>query len=108
MGFQFRKIYGLPPTDPRYLDATPEQVLADVWAHEYANDPKLHDEIENPDFEDDLAEMERELGIPAWSDDDARGVTADLEPEPTPELPVPDWHEKPEDWEDVEQDRSPE
>lgn len=29
-----------------------------MWAHRFLDDPKLKDEVINPDFEEDLAEME--------------------------------------------------
>lgn len=29
----FRRQYNLPPTDPRYLQATPEQIRVEFWAH---------------------------------------------------------------------------
>lgn len=31
--FWFRQKYQLPPTDPRYLAATEEEMIADFWAH---------------------------------------------------------------------------
>jgi hypothetical protein len=54
--FQFRRKYNLTPNDPRYLDLTTKDMLADIWAHRYADDPKLLDEIEDDDFNpDDVA-----------------------------------------------------
>jgi hypothetical protein len=35
-------------------------MLVDLWAHRFADDPKLGDQIVNDDFEADLAEFERE------------------------------------------------
>jgi hypothetical protein len=58
--FQWRRRYGLPPTDPRYLSATREEILVDWWAHQHTDDPKLRDEVlmDEEDFQAELAEME--------------------------------------------------
>ena len=40
-GFFFRKRYNLPPTDPRFLDATEEQMMDDYWAHQIAEDYRI-------------------------------------------------------------------
>lgn len=75
--FQFRRRYNLPPTDPRFLDATMEQVVIDNWAHAHADDPKLRDERhETADFDEELRAAEAEHGIEAESD-----------PEPLPDDP---------------------
>jgi len=61
----FRRTYNLAPTDPRYLDATPEQMLTDYWAHHY-DDRRLAgkpDEIEDEDEsfdEDRVAQLMRD------------------------------------------------
>lgn len=31
--FWFRRLFHLAPTDPRYLEATPEQIRTELWAH---------------------------------------------------------------------------
>ncbi len=54
--FEYRARYGLTVNDPRYLDATVEEMLIDNLAHRYREDPKLMDEIEDEDFDaDDVA-----------------------------------------------------
>lgn len=58
IAFAFRRRYGLPPTDSRYLDATEEEMALDYWAHRHWDDPKLRDEAVNPDFDDDFAALE--------------------------------------------------
>ncbi|HKT53701.1 MAG TPA: hypothetical protein VJP88_04575 [Caulobacteraceae bacterium] len=54
-GFWFRRIYNLAPTDPRFLDATPEQIITDYWAHYYltraAAGRDTEEEFEDEDFE---------------------------------------------------------
>ncbi|HET7675833.1 MAG TPA: hypothetical protein VFL54_09955 [Gammaproteobacteria bacterium] len=73
MGLWFRRTYNLAPTDPRYLDATPEVVHAEFYAYQYDDmlkrDGKLPDEFEDDDFEAELqrATAEAETGNPdAW------------------------------------------
>lgn len=52
--FWFRRKFNLAPTDPRYLDATLDQIEAEFWAHEYANKPP-GEEIEDDEFDMDEA-----------------------------------------------------
>lgn len=58
--FQFRRRYSLPPTDPRFLDATREEVLVDWWAHQHTDDPGLRNEVamDSEDYEAEIAAME--------------------------------------------------
>lgn len=43
-------------TDPRYLDVTEEEMMADYYAHLYFDDPKAAEEDEDDDFNvDDVA-----------------------------------------------------
>lgn len=65
----------MPPTDPRFLDATLEDMILDYWSWRHAEDPKLRDEIVATGFDEDLAEMEAESEA-------ARAVT---------EKPADDW-----------------
>lgn len=59
MEFQFRQRYRLPPTDPRFLDATRDDILIDHYSHFYANPANANsEEFEDEDFE---AELAREL-----------------------------------------------
>jgi hypothetical protein len=54
--FEFRRRYSLAETDPRFLELTTEEMLTDLWAHRYADDPKALEEAEDPDFDpDDVA-----------------------------------------------------
>ena len=72
--FQFRRRYGLPPTDPRFLDATREEILVDWWAHQHTDDPGLRNEVamDEEDFQAELAEME----AAAMARGDAPGAVA--------------------------------
>lgn len=54
----FRRRYNLPPTDPRFLDATLEEIITDYWTHFYAEN-KATDEFEDEDF--DLERIEEEF-----------------------------------------------
>jgi hypothetical protein len=45
----FRRRYNLPPTDPRYLDATTEDILTDYWANFYKDNGQ--EEVEDDDFD---------------------------------------------------------
>lgn len=49
-------------TDPRYLDATVEEMMTDYWAHHYYDNPKAREEVEDEDFslEAEIARMEAE------------------------------------------------
>lgn len=59
--FAFRHRYNLPPTDPRFLDATIEMMVVDYWAHRHWEDPKLRDELVVAEgYDEDVEEMERE------------------------------------------------
>ena len=58
MGFLYRRRYALPPTDERWLDSTVADVVLDYYAHLVTDNPKLREEFVNPDFDDDMAELE--------------------------------------------------
>lgn len=60
MEFWFRKKYSLPATDPRFLEMTVEDMLADYWAHHYYDNPKAQETVEDEDF--DLNDQLRQLG----------------------------------------------
>ena len=54
--FWFRKKYGLPPTDDRFLDATLHQMQVEYWAYQYDANPNLFaDEDEDFDLEAEIA-----------------------------------------------------
>jgi hypothetical protein len=50
IAFWFRRKYCLAPTDPRYLDATLEQMETEFWAHHYFDNP-AKEESEDDDFD---------------------------------------------------------
>lgn len=58
--FQFRRRYSLTENDPRFLDLTTEEMLADIWAHKFFEDPKALEEVEDEDFDPD--DVARQLG----------------------------------------------
>jgi hypothetical protein len=59
--FRFRRRYNLPPTDPRFLEATIEDIVIDYWAHAHLDDPKLREQDETDDFEAMLQAVEQSL-----------------------------------------------
>lgn len=69
--FWYRRKYGLTSTDPRFLDATLEEMETDRWAHHFFENPKAAEEVEDEDFnlEEELARIEAEA-----ADDAARDV----------------------------------
>lgn len=54
--FWYRRKYGLTSNDPRFLDATVEEMLADYYAHTYYDDPKAVEAVEDDDFDPDEVE----------------------------------------------------
>lgn len=82
--FRFRRRYGLPPTDPRFLAATFEEIVIDYWAHAHMDDPKLRDEAITDDFDEQLAAMEAEM-MEAFPDG---GLPANEPAPPTPQVAV--------------------
>lgn len=48
--FRFRRRYNLPPTDPRFLDATLDDIVLDVLAWHAAENPN-DQEFVDPDFD---------------------------------------------------------
>ena len=76
MSLWFRRRYNLPPTDPRFLDATPALIAEDYWANHYqdrrdAGKPD-EEEIEDDDFDLDAitaaAARAAETGGDVWED----------------------------------------
>lgn len=48
----------MPASDPRFLDTTVEEMLADYYAHTYYDDPKAVEEVEDEDFNvDEVADI---------------------------------------------------
>jgi hypothetical protein len=64
VAFLFRRRYLLPPTDPRFLDATLDEMLIDFWAWRYHEDPKAADEIVDDEFdvEAEVARLDAQVG----------------------------------------------
>lgn len=63
MAFAFRRRYSLPPTDPRFLDATMEEVAIDYFAHLFHENPQqTFAEDESFDPEAVAAQWEEEDG----------------------------------------------
>jgi hypothetical protein len=58
----------LPETDPRFTELTIEEMLTDLWAHKYADDPKALEEVVDDDF--DIDAVAAELGYPETLPDD--------------------------------------
>ena len=109
-GFAYRRRYNLPPTDPRYLNSTLSEIVADYWAHRFWDDPKLKaEEVHDPDFEANLAAftaMAEDRKAGAGAPEDERGGEGGAEggegfpPQGSgPIAPTPD------DWETVADDR---
>ncbi len=71
--FWFRKKYGLPPTDPRYLDMTDQAMLTEYWAHYYYDKPESEYEGGTDNYDDELAAMDAALGIA--NDDDFEDIS---------------------------------
>ncbi|HPC58111.1 MAG TPA: hypothetical protein PK689_03845 [Kiritimatiellia bacterium] len=70
----YRDRYRLPPTDPRFLNLTPAELLLEYWTVHYATQPAGATEFDTPDFDADVAAMMRgDLRMPA--DDDFEVVT---------------------------------
>ena len=62
--FEYRRIYNLTVNDPRFLDATVDEMLTDIFAHQFKNDPKSMDEVEDDDFDPDNVAAELNANNP--------------------------------------------
>lgn len=62
----------MPPTDPRFLDATAEEIIEDYWANVQADRIAAgkgdEEEIEDDDFDLDQILTEMEDNPDAWED----------------------------------------
>lgn len=56
--FWFRRKYNLPPSDPRFLECSIQDMLTDHWAHHFYDNPKAEEEVVDEDF-DIQAEIDR-------------------------------------------------
>lgn len=103
--FRFRRRYSLPPTDPRFLEATNEEMVLDFWAHAHLDNPKLREESVTDDYEELLAAMEAEMA------GEPEGEPKPSEPEQPSAVTVEhevvslDPGEVPDDWETIADDR---
>lgn len=68
----FRRRYNLPPTDPRFLNATREDIITDYWAHFYAENG-FREEIEDEDFDQDAILKEFADDSDDWEQVDLNG-----------------------------------
>lgn len=71
--FWYRRKYNLPITDRRYLDVTEEDMLTDYWSHYYFEKPEEEWEGGTDNFEEELAAMDAEMGVPP--DDDFEDIS---------------------------------
>lgn len=55
--FAFRRRYSLAPTDPRFTEMTEAGIIVDLWAHRFADDPKLREEVVAEEYDDDVQRM---------------------------------------------------
>lgn len=92
MEFWFRRTYRLPPTDPRYLDATPDDIATEYWAYRFHENPNTQVAVDD-DF--DLEKIEAE-----WAAEDAAADAALVTAPPAP--PPGEVPADPEDWEPIE------
>lgn len=62
--FIFRRRYNLPPTDPRFLNATQEEIETDYWAHWYTDHPNEANAVlsDDPDFDLETIKAKMEAG----------------------------------------------
>jgi hypothetical protein len=60
--FRWRRRYNLPATDDRFLDSTVEDMLTDLYAHRFVDDPKLREEMTTDNFDAEWDAFEREAG----------------------------------------------
>lgn len=70
MEFLFRRRYNLPPTDPRFLAATREEIAVDVLAWHYFEHPDDGEVVDDGfDVQAELAAADAEAGEPAQGGD---------------------------------------
>lgn len=91
----FRQKYNLPPTDPRFLAATPEDMEAEYWAYRY-QESNVTEEFEDHEF-DQEAEIRRiEEAAEARERAAAEAAAKAPKPEPIPDpAAVQDWEDVP-------------
>lgn len=53
----YRVRYNLPPTDPRYLDLTDEDIQLEYWTIQAHIRPPGTTEFDTPGFDDDLSDL---------------------------------------------------
>jgi hypothetical protein len=91
----FRQKYSLPPTDPRFLAATPEDIEAEYWAYHYQTS-KVTEEFEDYEFdqEAELRRIEEAAEARERAAAQPAGRMPGAEPPPDPSA-VNDWEEVP-------------
>lgn len=70
VAFWFRRKYNLPPTDPRFLDVTVEEMATDFWAHHFADNPEAKEVVDETfDVNEELAKIDAEAAEETLPDD---------------------------------------
>lgn len=64
--FWFRRRFNLPPTDPRFLDATLDAMAAEYWAWRYAESDVSEEEAFDDDFDAGQVLADLESQIDDW------------------------------------------
>lgn len=82
----------MPPTDPRFLAATYEEIVTDFWANQFLDNPDMRKEDVTDDFDLLLAEMEAEAL--AKHGEDPAGLKATLDEKAGKAAPKPPTPEK--------------
>lgn len=65
--FWYRRKYNLPASDPRFLEVTAEEMLADYYAHLFHDNPKELETVEDDDFDPD--KVAEEIGFGSGESD---------------------------------------
>lgn len=67
MTFWFRRKYQLSPRDPRFLELSLDEIWAEWWAHQFADDPRAaEDEHTDDDFDLDVILAKLEQNPEEW------------------------------------------
>jgi hypothetical protein len=91
----FRQKYNLPPSDPRFLALTPEDIEAEYWAAHYQSN-KVTEEFEDNEFDQDAEIRRIEEAAEARERAAAEAAANAPKPEPLPDpATVKDWEEVP-------------
>jgi hypothetical protein len=63
----YRRRYNLPPTDPRFLDSTVEDIELDYWTQHFADRPNAVED-EDDDFDIDEIKAQMAANPDDWED----------------------------------------